>query len=223
MANARLTDLAILMRDGDDVAVARQQIDPQTLDLGNGGSVTIVEKIPAAHKFALRTVPQDDAVRKYGQIIGFAKKEILAGTHVHTHNVGVRDFERDYRFTQEVKPVEMYPASKMRTFMGYARPNGQVATRNYVAVISTVNCSASVATYVARHFTEDRLKDYPNVDGVLPITHKGGCGLALGGEDYVQLQRTLAGFARHPNIFGYVIIGLGCEVNQVVDLVDNQR
>ncbi|GIX07698.1 MAG: hypothetical protein KatS3mg115_2101 [Candidatus Poribacteria bacterium] len=140
---------------------------------------------------------------------------------MHVHNLGVQAFERNYRFCEDAVEPEYYPPEQMRYFMGYERPDGRVGTRNYLLVISTVNCSASVSSYVARRF-EGVSRDYPNVDGVMAITHKGGCGVALGSEDYFQLQRTLAGFAKHPNVFGYVIIGLGCEVNQTQDLIVNE-
>ncbi|MBT7097659.1 altronate dehydratase [Candidatus Poribacteria bacterium] len=217
-----LSEKAVLLRAGDDVAVAREGISPTTLALDDGSELSVADAIRPGHKFALRDIPADAPVRKYGQTIGFATEGIAAGSHVHVHNVSARDFERDYRFAAEATPLTPYPESQMRVFDGYARPNGGVGTRNYIAVISTVNCSASVSSYVSREFDEERLRAYANVDGVLAITHKGGCGTNLGGADYVQLQRTLAGFARHPNIFGYVLMGLGCEVNQIVDLVHNQ-
>ena len=221
MPVTRLSEKAVLLRPGDDVAVARELIAPTALALDDGSELNLAGAIRPGHKFALRDIPADVPVRKYGQTIGFATDDITAGSHVHVHNVSVRDFERDYRFAAEATPLEPYPASHMRFFDGYARPDGGVGTRNYIAVISTVNCSASVSSYVAREFDEAALTGYSNVDGVLAITHKGGCGTNLGGADYVQLQRTLAGFARHPNIFGYVLMGLGCEVNQIVDLVHN--
>jgi altronate hydrolase len=217
-----LSEKAVLLRSGDDVAVARELISATTLTLDDGSELVVAGAIRPGHKVALRDIPADAPVRKYGQTIGFATEDIPAGSHVHVHNVAVRDFERDYQFATEVTPLTPYPASDMRTFDGYERPDGRVGTRNFIAVISTVNCSASVSSYVSREFTEERLAAFPNVDGVLAITHKGGCGTAIDGADYVQLQRTLAGFARHPNIFSYIFMGLGCEVNQMVDLVHNQ-
>ncbi|MBM3215348.1 altronate dehydratase [Candidatus Poribacteria bacterium] len=217
-----LLDKALLLRLGDDVAVAREDLSAISLATPEGSEIDVRGSIPSGHKVALRNIVAGSPICKYGQTIGFAKSDIEAGSHVHVHNVGVRDFERDYNFGAEAKPVEPYAADRMRTFMGYERPDGRVGTRNYIAVISTVNCSASVSTYVADAFRGDRLTDFPNVDGILPITHKGGCGMAIGSEDYAQLQRTLAGFARHPNVFGYVLIGLGCEINQLEDLVANE-
>lgn len=222
MQSYPLVEKAFVLRPGDDVAVARETLSDVLLTTPDGMTIPIRGEIPFGHKFALRFIPQDAPVRKYGQIIGFATQEIPIGAHVHVHNLGVREFARDYRFAQEAKPIDFYPPDKIRTFMGYLRPDGRVGTRNYIVVISTVNCSASVSRYVSEAFRGDRLKDYPNVDGVLAITHKTGCGMALGSEDYAQLQRTLSGFARHPNVFAYVLIGLGCEINQLEDLVANE-
>jgi altronate hydrolase len=213
---------ALMLRPGDDVAVAREPLAGVVLTTPDGETIRVSGDIPFGHKFAVKPIAKGAPVRKYGQTIGFATQDIPVGAHVHVHNVGVRDFSRDYRFAQEAKPTALYPPEKMRTFMGYQRPDGRIGTRNYIAVISTVNCSASVSRYVADAFRGDQLKDYPNVDGVLPITHKSGCGMALGSEDYAQLQRTLSGFARHPNVFAYVLIGLGCEINQLEDLVANE-
>src|SRR5438093_12542563 len=135
----------------------------------------------------------------------------------------MKDFERDYQFGVDARPVKYYPMEQMRSFQAYLRPNGRVGTRNYVAVISSVNCSASVSKYVAERFKGAELeRDVPNVDGVIAFTHKSGCGIQTG-EPHKLLQRVLAGLARHPNISGYVMIGLGCEVNQVQFLVKDHK
>src|SRR5262245_16969685 len=140
---------------------------------------------------------------------------MLPGDHVHTHNVAMKDFARDYQFCVDARPVNYYSTKQMRYFPGYARPGGRVGTRNYIAIVSSVNCSASVSHYVKDRFkSEDFKRDYPNVDGVVAFTHKSGCAIQPG-EPHQVLQRVLAGVARHPNIAGYVMIGLGCEVNQV--------
>jgi len=209
-----------LLREGDDVAVARGPLPPMTLVTDDGARFPVIEAISQGHKFALRAVAKGLPVRKYGQVIGFATQDIPMGGHVHVHNIAVRDFERDYRFTEDAKPLDPYPPEQMRTFMGYERPDGRVGTRNYILVVSTVNCSASVSAFISRRINEDVLAAYPNVDGVLAITHMAGCGMIVGGEDYAQLQRTLAGFARHANVFGYILIGLGCEMNRPADIVE---
>ena len=211
---------ALRLHPADDVGVLKASVSA-------GGPVSVGEEvltarvaIPAGHKIALRDTPEGQPVHKYGQTIGFAACPIARGDHVHTHNLAARDFGRDYEFGVDVRPVQYYPAKAMRRFSGYARPQGRVGTRNYIAVISSVNCSASVSRYVADHFRNpDFRRDFPQVDGVMALTHKAGCGLQPG-EPHQLLQRVLAGFARHPNIGAYVMIGLGCEVNQISMIVE---
>ena len=222
MRSAPLTEKALILRAGDDVAVAREWIPAGEPLAHDGETLQTAEPIPPGHKLALRAIPKDDPVRKYGHVIGFASQPIAPGAHVHTRNLEARDFARDYRFCEDAVPLEPYPPSEARTFEGYLRSDGRVGTRNYIAVISTVNCSASVSHYVSREFSEKRLQDFPNVDGLLPLTHKGGCGGVLGGADYHLLQRTLAGMAAHPNVYGYILMGLGCEINQMADLAANE-
>src|SRR5262249_18322169 len=166
-------------------------------------------------KIAVAEIADGAPVRRYGQIIGFAQGRIAPGAHVHTHNVAMKEFGRDYQFCADVKPVNYHAPDKMRYFQGFSRPDGRVGTRNYVAVISSVNCSASVSHYVRDRFrTEEFKRDFPNVDGVIAFTHKGGCALDPG-EPQAILQRVLAGIATHPNISGYVMIGLASETNQI--------
>ena len=216
MAPARFEDFALLLRDSDHVAVARRIIKAGTvLDLSDHGSITIARDIPQGHKVAVTEVVPGDPVQKYGQVIGFAQERIAPGDHVHTHNLVMKDFGRDYQFCADIRAVEPYPPDQMRHFQGYARPSGRVGTRNYLAVISSVNCSASVSHYVANRFRHpDFRRDFPNVDGVIAFTHKAGCAIPPT-EPLKLLQRVLAGIARHPNIGGYVMIGLGCEANQL--------
>ena len=186
-----------------------------------GGRVEIREPIGLGHKVALADIAQGEPVRKYGQIIGFAAKAIPAGSLVHVNNLKADLFERDYAFATEV-PVTA-AAEERKTFRGYLRPDGRVGTRNYIAVISTVNCSASTSRYVADRFRDNLWrKDFPNVDGVFAVTHKGGCGLPFEGPDHQILERVLAGFANHPNVAAYVVVGLGCEVAFAQHLVDAQ-
>jgi altronate hydrolase len=177
--------------------------------------------IPSGHKFAIREVKQGQPIRRYGQVIGFAKRDIAVGDHVHVHNCAVAEFERDYAFGVDVKPVQFVPEAQRRTFMGYRRPDGKAGTRNYIAVISSVNCSAHTVRKIAHHFTDELLAEFPNVDGVISIAHGFGCATRVGSDDYVLLQRTLAGIAAHPNVGGYILVGLGCEVNQIGELVEN--
>jgi len=166
---------------------------------------------------------------KYGQVIGFASADIPAGGHVHVHNVAAEAFERDYAFCRDCPPLPQPPGTDapgsppVRYFQGYDRGDGRVGTRNYIAVISTVNCSASTSKYITERFRgTDLLGRYPNVDGVVAITHKHGCAMQYDGPDHRQLDRTLAGFARHPNVAAYILVGLGCETGQAIHLVENQ-
>ena len=222
MATHAITDLAIVLKPHDDVAIAKREIAAGTVLEDADGRIEARQDIRPGHKIARRAVRQGDAVRRYGQIIGFATAEIAAGDHVHTQNLAVGDLRQDYEFCTDVQPVDYYPTSRMRYFDGYKREDGRVGTRNYVAIISGVNCSASVSQFVKDKF-RDVQKEFPNVDGVLAITHKSGCGTKLFGEDHMALQRVLAGYAKHPNVAAYILIGLGCEVNQAAVMVDKQR
>jgi altronate hydrolase len=204
---------ALKLHADDDVAIARRAIESGILleDLGN---VQVLDPIPEAHKVALRPIATGKPVRRYGQIIGFATRDIKAGEHVHTHNLAMGDFQRDYAYGADMKPVA--PAAQALTFMGFRRADGRVATRNYIGIISTVNCSASVAKMAAKQLDKSGVLDaYPNVDGIVPITHSFGCCIDHAGEGIRQLRRTIGGYVRHPNFAGVVIVGLGCESNQM--------
>jgi altronate dehydratase len=214
MAQRSFEETAVLLRPDDVVAVLKKSVQAGDELVGTRLRVTAAQAIAAGHKIALTEVPEGGAVRKYGQIIGFAQGHIRPGDHVHTHNLVLKDFSRDYQFCADARPLPPEP-QKQRTFLGYARPGGAAGTRNYLAVISSVNCSASVSNYVRDRFrTPEFRRDFPNVDGVIAFTHKGGCAMDPG-LPQVVLQRVLAGIARHPNVSGFVMIGLGCEVNQV--------
>ncbi len=215
MASKNFREVAVLLHDTDHVAVLKMPVRTGDELVHDSTRLRVLENIGPGHKIALAEIADGAAVRKYGQIIGFANGPIAAGRQVHTHNLAWKDFGRDYQFCVEAGPVNYHPPERMRYFPGYARPGGRVGTRNYLAVISSVNCSASVSHFVRDHFrTGDFKRDFPNVDGVIAFTHKGGCAMDAG-EPRVVLQRVLAGIARHPNISGYVMIGLGCEVNQI--------
>ncbi len=221
-ATATLTEAAVHLHPSDEVAVARVALAPG-LRLSTGeGVVRVTRLIPAGHKVALRPIAPGGAVHKYGQIIGFASAPIAPGDHVHSHNLGVGALTHDYAVGVDVRPVDFVPAARQRTFRGFRRQDGRVGTRNYVAVISTVNCSASTVRAIADRFRGDALAAYPSVDGVIGLTHKGGCGARYGSREIDLLQRTLAGVARHPNVAAYVFVGLGCEINQIQDLVRAQ-
>lgn len=203
----------------DNIAVAARGVPAGTTATFDGGaSVTTAEPIDMGHKVALRPIEAGQPIRKFGQTIGYATETIAPGRWVHVHNVTAGELTLDYAFCSEIPP-EPTPITG-RTFMGYRRPDGRAATRNYIGVVSTVNCSATASKYAAEQFDAAVLKDFPNVDGVVALTHKAGCAFQFGGEDHQQLTRTLAGFAKHPNIGAYIVIGLGCETGQTSFLME---
>src|SRR5262245_10228491 len=220
--------LAIHLRPNDNIAVAAKPIAGGTDVEIDDRVVRTAGPIKLGHKFAIRPIKEGDPILKYGQIIGFAGRSIAAGEHVHVHNVILGKFERDYAFASET-PTPLPPPAEYRTFMGYDRGSGRpehlrYGTRNYIAVISTVNCSAATSKYVAERLRAlGVLEKYPNVDGIVPIIHKHGCAMAYDGEDHKQLDRTLAGFARHPNVGAFILIGLGCETGQAMHLVQGEH
>ncbi|MCY1286465.1 Galactarate dehydratase (L-threo-forming) [compost metagenome] len=205
----------------DDVLIARQPL-PNGLELKNEG-VKVCEAIPAGHKVAVHRIEVGQPLRRYGQIIGFASRVIEAGEHVHVHNLAMGDFSRDYAFGVDARGMA---AAADENFLGIVRPDGRVATRNYIGILTSVNCSATVARAIADHFRRDinpaALAAYPNVDGVVALTHGVGCAVDPGGEALAMLQRTLGGYAVHPNFAAVLMIGLGCETNQIPDLLAAQ-
>jgi len=214
----------IRLHPGDGVVIARIPLTPGT-EVAPGISVG-ERRIPPGHKVAIRPHAKGEPIRRYGQIIGFATDAIEPGAWVHTHNCEMGDFARDYAWGQDAKPTDYVdvPAS----FMGIRRADGRVATRNYIGIITSVNCSAHVAELIARQFEknpitgDDPLSGWGNVDGVVALTHKTGCGMTMD-EPLRLLRRTLAGFARHANFSHVIAIGLGCEVNQLAPMLEEQR
>jgi altronate hydrolase len=206
---------ALRMREEDSIAIALR-------DLAAGEVVppfgcVLREPVAAGHKLALVPMRRGEPVRKYGQVIGHATADILVGAHVHVHNLEVRGGLRDGDIGTDVRASA--PVAKPARFQGYRRPDGRAGTRNYLGVLTSVNCSATVARRIADHFTAERLAPYPNVDGVAAFTHTTGCGTAFKGDGVDNLQRTIAGYATHPNFWGCLVIGLGCEVNQIDGLL----
>ena len=177
------------------------------------GDITVRDVISSGHKVATQAMATGDPVRKYAQVIGYASCEILPGDHVHTHNVDFRNTNTDYEFSTDLRAVS--PAAKQDYFMGYRRENGSVGTRNYIAIVTSVNCSATAARMIADYFTADVLAEYPNVDGVAAFVHGTGCGMADSGDGFEALQRVMWGYAKHPNHAGVLMVGLGCEMNQI--------
>jgi altronate hydrolase len=213
----------IRLHPEDGVVIARQAL-PQGTPVAPG--IAAARRIPPGHKVATRGHAPGEAVRRYGQIIGFATQPIAPGDWVHTHNLAMGDFARDYAWGVDARPTE--PVAVPAHFMGIRRPDGRVATRNYIGIVTSVNCSAHVAELIAQAFRrnpitgEDPLADWPRVDGVVALTHKTGCGMTQG-EPLTLLRRTLGGFARHANFSHVIGIGLGCEVNQIGGLLEEQR
>jgi altronate hydrolase len=189
-----MTGDTLLLQPGDDVAVALRDLPG----------------VPRGHKVAVHDLASGAPIRKYGQLIGVATAPIAAGSHVHTHNLGMGPHDRDYAFGTDVTEVE--PVAAPAHFQGIRRPDGRVATRNYIGILTSVNCSATVARMIASRASTD---GFPNVDGVVALTHGTGCGMAADGDGIRLLRRTLNGYARHPNFAAILVIGLGCEVNQL--------
>ncbi len=210
-----LREVAVLLHADDDVAIAKVQIhEGMTFQrppgVGLPGRVTVRDRIPAGHKIALRDLDPGACVRRYGQVIGRTSRPIRAGEHVHTHNLGLADVARDHTHAPGIRAVEYVPEAERLSFQGYRREDGRVGTRNYIAVIGTVNCSAHACLQIAHHFTPERLAAYPQMDGVIALTHHAGCPV-----EQKALRRTLAGMACHPNVGASILVGLGCETNQV--------
>jgi altronate hydrolase len=214
-----LADCALLMRPDDDVVVATRELPAGTRVVTATGPVVLRDDVPRSHKVAVRDVPAGSAVHKYGQSIGLATVDIVAGDHVHVHNLEMDSTERAYEFGTQRTALPA-PVGPERMFLGYHRANGQIGTRNYVGVLTSVNCSASSAKMIADQFRGAALDAFPHVDGVIALTHQSGCGLVPGSEGANTLLRTLRGYARHPNFGGVLVLGLGCEMVPVQSLVD---
>jgi altronate hydrolase len=208
-ANAPRT---LKLHDADNVRVAVDAVVAGTTT----GDLVVTERVPKGHKFADQPIADGAPVRKFGQIIGFATRAIAAGEWVHEHNVAVQDFARDYEFAKDAQPENILPVEQQATFEGYRRANGKVGTRNYIGILTSVNCSATVARYIAQAVDRSGLlRDYPGIDGVIPLVHGTGCGMSAKGEGYDILRRTQWGYATNPNMAAVLMVGLGCEVFQI--------
>lgn len=210
-----LADAVLVLRPDDDVGVATRDLQSGTVL----GSVVVTQSVPRGHKLAVRAVPRGAPVHKYGQSIGRATRDIAVGDHVHSHNLGMDDDERAYEFgtARVTLPV---PEGPERTFDGYLRSDGRWGTRNYVGIVTSVNCSASTARLIADQFRGRVLDAFPHVDGVVALTHDTGCGLVPTSEGAQITRRTLRGYADHPNIAGLLVLGLGCEMLPAQSLLD---
>jgi altronate hydrolase len=213
---------AIKLHPDDDVAVALVPLAAGRLIQLGGQAVRLRADIAPGHKFALRDGEHGQPLHRYGQVIGFATSPITAGDHVHSHNLAVGEMTLSYEFGTHVRPVAYVPAAERRTFMGYRRPSGRAGTRNTLAVIGTVNCSAHTVRTIAARARAELLPQFPYVTDVVGLAHKSGCGARTGSWEIELLQRTLAGFARNPNVAGFLFVGLGCETNQFEELLKTQ-
>ncbi|HYM04829.1 MAG TPA: altronate dehydratase family protein [Stellaceae bacterium] len=209
--------LAIRLSPADNVVVARADFLPNAVLAEE--KISCRGHVPAGHKVATAAIAAGAPVRKYNQIIGFATADIAPGEHVHTHNLAMGNFARDYAFCADARPTEMVAESARASFDGIVRADGRVATRNFLGVLTTVNCSATAAKLIADQFRGGALADFPHVDGVVALGHGTGCGMASEGEAMDLLRRTIAGYARHPNFAGVLVLGLGCEANQIGGLM----
>jgi altronate dehydratase len=200
----------------DNIAVALADIPAGEIDGVTG--LKVLQSVKQGHKIAIAAISAGQNVLRYGQTIGQATADIAAGEHVHVQNLGMGKHTNDYAHASEAKPLAVSP--DVRTFKGYHRADGSVGTRNYLGILTSVNCSGSVAKFIAEAAEKSGFLDaFPNIDGIMPITHGTGCGMSGDNEGYDTLFRTLSGYAQHPNFGGILLIGLGCEVMQVSALV----
>ena len=216
----QITGPIIRLHPSDNVVVARVNVGIGTAVPSEG--FVSRSQVPAGHKIAARDLAAGEPILKYNVCIGFAATDIPAGTYVHSHNTEFREFDRDYAHGQHYAPVPLLPPEQQATFDGIVRSNGQVGTRNYIGILSTVNCSATVVHRIAEWFTPERMADYPQVDGVVALSHGLGCGMEMSGEPMDLLRRTLGGYALHANFAAVLIVGLGCERNQLALLLKDQ-
>ena len=215
-----ITGSVIRLHPSDNVVIAR-------IDVGIGSRIesegfTSRSQVPAGHKIAAVDITKGSAILKYDTCIGFASTDITAGTYVHSHNVSFQEYDRDYAYARNYQATPILPIDQQAQFMGYVRSDGQVGTRNFIGILSTVNCSATVVHKVAEAFTAERLSEFPNIDGVVGLSHGLGCGMEMSGEPMELLRRTIGGYARNPNFAAVLIIGLGCERNQLAGLMGQE-
>jgi altronate hydrolase len=212
------TPRALRLNASDNVIIAVDEFAAGTTAMPG---ITARERIPKGHKMAAAPIQLDGPVRKFGQIIGFASRPIAPGEWVHEHNCAVKEFTRDYHFGEDARAEAITPIGEQPTFQGFHRANGKVGTRNYLAILTSVNCSATTARLLAREVERSgMLADYPNVDGVIALVHGTGCGMASKGEGFEALMRTEWGYAANPNVGATLMVGLGCEVFQIGRMKD---
>jgi len=206
----------IRLDPADNVVTATKSLEAGFTSSG----ITTCQLIPRGHKVATSEITSGSVIRKYAQVIGYASQDITAGDHVHTHNVEFRNIRNEYEYSTNLRPAKIVAPDVQDTFMGYRRSNGQVGTRNYIGILTSVNCSATAARMIADAFGPEEMAQYPNVDGVVAFVHGTGCGMADSGDGFDALQRVMWGYATHPNHAGILMVGLGCEMNQIDWLLD---
>ena len=211
------TPRTLRLNAADNLLVAVDTIPQGTSVHG----IAAATRIPRGHKMASARIAKGAPVLKFGQIIGFAADDILPGAHIHTHNCSFAAFERDYEHGKGAKPRDVLPVEQQATFEGFRRANGKAGTRNYIGVVTSVNCSATVARFIAEAVNKsDILRDHPTIDGVIPLVHSTGCGIDSDGETFEVLKRTTWGYACNPNMAGVLVVGLGCEGFQIARMKD---
>ena len=211
---------AIILSENDNIVIALENMNSgqylKQFDL------KIDAPILSGQKIAKIDISENSPIYKYGTIIGFADSNILKGQVLTNSNVVFKEFIREHDYCANYQPTRFVNASSERSFMGFKRDDGRVGTRNYIAVVSTVNCSATVVHEIAAYFTKEKLKNYSNIDGVAAVSHSTGCGMELSGEPMNLLHRTLGGYINHPNVASSLVVGLGCERCQVGGLFQSQ-
>ena len=202
-----MENFILKLSENDNVGVARKN-----LKKGDFGALS---QIPFGHKISTSIISRGEPIIKYDQTIGYAKYNISLGEHLHTHNIEYRDVDKNYDFSKNIISQNLNLKTEKLNFMGFKRSNGLVGTRNTIAILTSVNCSATAARMIAEHFSNDKIKVYPNIDNVTAFVHGTGCGMADNGEGFKALQRVLWGYAKNPNVAGVLMVGLGCEINQI--------
>ncbi len=206
----------IRLNPADNVVTAIQSLEADT----RVESTDTNQMVPRGHKIATEAIERGEPIRKYAQIIGYAAQKIEPGDHVHTHNVEFRNTQANYEYSTELSDISIVSEDKQDTFLGFRRANGKIGTRNYIGILTSVNCSATAARMIADAFGPKELAAFPNVDGVVAFVHGTGCGMAGSGEGFDALQRVMWGYATHANLAGVLMVGLGCEMNQIDWLLD---
>ena len=212
---------ALCLNDNDNILITLKNMNSGIV-LNKFGIKTDSPAL-SGQKIAKIDIRKDDPIFKYGTVIGFADSNLKKGQVLTNKNVLFKEFNREHNYCSKYKPTNYIENNLQKSFMGYKRQDGRVGTRNYIAIVSTVNCSATVVHEIASYFNSEKLKDYKNIDGVAAFSHSTGCGMELSGEPMDLLYRTLGGYIKHPNIASALVVGLGCERCQVGGLFQNQK